>query len=503
MSADVQDMMAKLQVQLATMNNQPSFGGLQAPIANSNIANALNALKQQNNTNQMLQPTQGFGGYGALHDAGKQGFVQAGQGLGNMIGNALGAAPGQQQAAQAAQGQPPQGAPSPAGSPDPTQNQPQASGPPSPPGTPQYAQWESQKLMQARQITNSLIQGGKDPISAQMAGLQYAASQGVPGASDELVKLQQTQTAEQQKAAGAQKDLADVNNKNNEAKNRDLTQDLNNKKDSWTTVSGDPANPNDPKPVIQVNGNGEVKVNQKANASVLAAASVTPDAMAAMHQYYQTTGNIPPGLARSPAMAGKFWEYEAQQATTSGDTAATAVASKMANKANGDALVQTQKQYAATSSYFATMDKNISAASSLAKTLNFGDVTTLNKAEQAYLAGTSDPQYAKYNVFFDSIANEYAKIKSGSLGNAPVSDSARREAMGVLAPSLGQGGAQAAFDAIKQEGNNRLSSLNDTIDMYQTKLGKKPASPAPAATPPAPGAPAKTLVYDPASGTFK
>lgn len=492
MSADVQDMMAKLQVQLSGMNNQPSFAGLQAPVPTQNYANALNALKQQNFMAGQNQPTQGAGGWGFLHDAGRQAIMQAGQQTGNMLGNALGAAPGQSPQQQVSPTAPQTGG-------DPTQSG-QASSAPPPPGTPQYAQWMSSVLMQSRQITNSLLQSGKDPITAQMTGLQFAASRGVPGASDKLVELQQTQTAEQQKAAGAAKDTAQAANFQNESANRDLTQTNTSKKDTWTTVSGDPANANDHSPVVQVNGNGEVKVNQKANASVLAAASVTPDAMQAMHQYYQSTGNIPPGLARSPAMAGKFWEYEAQQAAQNGDTATTALANKMSNKANGDALTQTQKQYAATSSYFATMDKNISAASSLAKTLNFGDVTTLNKAEQAYLAGTSDPQYAKYNVFFDSIANEYAKIKSGSLGNAPVSDSARREAMSVLAPSLGQGGAQAAFDAIKQEGNNRLGSLQDTIDMYQTKLGKKPPQ---GAAPPPPGGPAAPAATSGGWGTVQ
>jgi hypothetical protein len=477
--------MAKLQAQLSTMNNAPSFNGIQAPTPRANIADALNALKQQQFMAQNGQPgAQGMNGWGALFNRGAQGTSQAGQQVGNMIGNALGAAP-IQQASQSQQA--PQGAAPQAPSADPSQGG-APSGPPAPPGTPQYQQWMSQKVLQGRQITNSLIAAGKDPISANMTGLNFLASQGIPGAAEELTKLQQTQTAEQQKAAGADKDRAQAANFQNESANRDQTQALNTKKDTWAPVPG-----SENQWGIQMqNQLGERKFVEKQPGLAGLAQSFDPQTTQFAADTYRTTGKMPTYI-RSPAQVGAVLKQVAADADASGDSAGAIAARQASLHANQAALSQTTKQEAATTSYFDTMDKNIEAARKLANSLDFSNPTAFNAALQSYLRGTSDPQYAKYNVFFDSIGNEYAKIKSGSLGNATVSDAARKEAMSVLAPTLGNGGAQAAFDAIRAEGNNRLASLRAERQRLQGELGvnapgvKVTNAPANSPVPPAQG----------------
>jgi hypothetical protein len=376
-------------------------------------------------------------------------------------------------------------------------------------------------LAAAKAYNAALIKNGTPADQAKVQTLTQLVSWNVPGADDALAKAQadylknqQTQSETAKNTSQAKMDTASIANQADEQKNRAFQQNLDTQKNTWTTVS------DTPQTTIQRNGLGEIQVKQKQNAGQAAAANVSPDAMQAMLDSYHTTGVVPTGLARSPAMAGLFWDAEAQYQKQTGNTANSVLAAKASANANTAALAQTQKQLSQTSSYFDTMDKNIAAASALAKQIDLSDVTLLNKAYSAWAKGTSDPQFAKYNVFFDSVANEYAKIKSGALGNAPVSDAARKEAMGVLYPLMSANGVQAAFDAVKQEGQNRLDSLTAQRDDLVGRIsGRRPQATAPGQSPQGPaqspqaatrdgnvatsGGPPAVRTYNPATGTFQ
>ena len=468
MSADNQDLANRLLMQLSQTGGaaQPSFAGISAPQNPGNMLSALAQINQRNDASNANAPTPGQ--YGYLHDAGTgKSLFNVGQQAGNFAQSGSTATP----------------------------TAPDAVGPNPYAGI-------GQAITKAKAISQQSLAQGDDPLTAQQKGLQFLAQVGVPGASDKLIELQSTDLKNKGEVASAAKNNAQADNYGAETANRNATQQLNTSKDTWNTISETPGT------IIQKNGLGEVRVQQKQPASAQAAAAITPDAMGAMLQSYKTTGTVPAGLSRSPAAMGMFWDAVAKDSAATGDTAAAVQANRASLKANGQALDQTQKQLSQTQSYFATMDKNIAAASALAKNIDFGDATALNKAFAAWDKGTSDPQYAKYNVFFDSVANEYAKIKSGALGNAPVSDSARHEAMSVLMPTMSSQGVQAAFDAVKQEGQNRLDSLATQRDMLTAKISGKapPAAPAAPTAPTAPAPPAAgsgQLTYDPASGTFK
>lgn len=434
MSADQQDMINHLMAQLATQPQGPSLYGLQAQADPNNLMALLGKMKQQQVLDQANAPTPGP--YGYLHDAGKAAFNSIGSNLGGQLA-ALGNGPQQASPVVAAQ---------------------------------------KAAISQGNQDNAQALASGGDPLQVKIDVLTKATQAGVPGAADALDKAVEQQQKNATAKAQAFKDTAQGNAATDEISNRAAQRTLDQSKfsqstakDTWNTISETPAT------VVQKNGLGEVRVQQKQSASTAAAANVSPDAMQAMLDSYHTTGTPPSGLARSPAMAGAFWDAEAKFQQQTGNTAGSVLAAKASAKANTDALAQTQKQISSTTSYFDTMDKNIAAARTLANNINLSDATTVNKAYAAWEKGTSDPQYAKYNLFFDSVANEYAKIKSGSLGNAPVSDSARHEAMGVLLPTMGTAGVNAVFDAIKQEGQNRLDSLNTQRDVLVQRLtGKAP-----------------------------
>lgn len=459
MGADVQDLIAKLQIQLGQQQqqNNPSLFGLQAaPDPNATAA----ILKKLQDQQYVAEQGNNQGEYGFLANAGRKDFARAGQNLGSLLGV----------------------------------------------GQPQ--QMDNSGVMAQRQaiqqgktdLATGLAAPDADPTQIQIQVLSKLAQQGVPGAAEALEKANDNAIKLATSRAQAYKDTAQGNSAQDEISNRAQQRSMDQKKfdqstakDTWSTISETAAT------VVQKNGLGEVRVQQKQSASNAAAAAISPDAMQAMLNSYHTTGTVPQGLSRSPAAAGAFWDAEAQYQKQTGNDAGAVLAAKASAKANTDALVQTQKQLSQTTSYFETMDKNISAASALANKLNLSDQPTLNRAVAAYEKGTSDPDFAKYRVFFDSVANEYAKIKSGALGNAPVSDSARKEAQDILIPLMGASGVNAAFDAVKQEGQNRLGSLSSQRDVLSAKLGGRapaaPATPAPQQTP--------VLNYNPKTGTFE
>jgi hypothetical protein len=516
MSADQQAMIDQLQAALA-QGPQASFGGVTAPPDPNALRALLSKLQQQQFLQQQSAPTPGPWGF--LHDAGRAQFASVGQQLGNAIGAALGANPLGNPPGQAAQSGPAYTMPAPASATNGSQaaqatdggdssSSPGNAAPPVPIPTPGATPQASinNMLAAAKAYNQALIKNGTPADQAKVQTLTQMVTWGVPGADAALetaqaavLKNAQTQSETAKNTSQAKMDTASIANQADEQKNRAFQQNLDTQKNTWTTVS------DTPQTTIQRNGLGEIQVKQKQNAGQAAAANVSPDAMQAMLDSYHTTGVVPTGLARSPAMAGLFWDAEAKYQQQTGNTANSVLAAKASAQANTSALAQTQKQLSQTSSYFDTMDKNIAAASALAKQIDLSDVTLLNKAYSAWAKGTSDPQFAKYNVFFDSVANEYAKIKSGALGNAPVSDAARKEAMGVLYPLMSANGVQAAFDAVKQEGQNRLDSLTAQRDDLVGRLSGKPRPTSPQASPTGttPTAPTAPRTYNPATGTFQ
>lgn len=454
MSSDQQDMINHLMAGLATQPQGPSLYGLQAQPDPNSIAALIGKMKQQQVLDQANAPTPGP--YGYLHDAGKAAFNSIGSNLGGQLAS-LG-------------------------------NGPQQSSP--------IVDAQKAAIAQGNQQNAADLASGTDPLQARINALQKAVQANIPGAAAALDAAVDAQNKNKTTTAQATKDNAQAAAASDEIQNRaaqlQMKQselDKSTQKDTWSTIIETPAT------VVQKNGLGEVRVQQKQSAATAAAANVSPDAMQAMLDSYHTTGTPPSGLARSPAMAGAFWQAESDFQKQTGNTAGSVLAAKASAKANTDALAQTQKQISSTTSYFDTMDKNIAQVNGLATKLNLSDQPTLNKAVAAFQKGTSDPDFAKYNVFFDSVANEYAKIKSGSLGNAPVSDSARKEAQSVLLPLMSAGGVQAALEAVKTEGQNRLDSLNAQRDsLVQRLTGRAPQAPA-AVTPPAAATPSKVVDF--------
>src|SRR6185369_4172368 len=91
---------------------------------------------------------------------------------------------------------------------------------------------------------------------------------------------------------------------------------------------------------------------------------------------------------------------------------------------------------------------------------------------------SGDPEIAKYVTYLNAVEGEYAKIQSGSLGNSPVSDASKRDAKDVINKFMSQGQIQAVAEAMRGEGNNRLSSIRDQKQALMGSMGQSaPGSP--------------------------
>lgn len=448
MSADMQDLMARLQMSLGQQANQgPSLYGLQAQQDPNQTAAILKKIQDQAYVSQQGNGPNA-GEFGMINSQAKKDAARFGQGIGNLMGV----------------------------------------------GQPQ--QYDNSAMMQQRaaiqggkgQLADALAQPGADPLQTRVDVLSKLAQSGVPGAADALAKAQDDLIKMQTSKATAFKDTAQGNAATDEIQNRAQQRDMDQKrlaqstaKDTWTTIGQGGGY------IVQKNGLGEISTKKNQDAASSQAASVTPTGLASILDYFHQNNKMPANLPKG--VVGKAWEAEAQYQQQTGNIAASYAAQAASTKANTDALVQTQKSLSATTSYMNTMDKNIKQAENLSKELDFGDVKKLNGAYQSWLSGTSDPKYAAYNLYFSSVASEFAKIKSGSFGNTPVSDSLQHQAMEDLNKQAGGLAPQALFDAVRVEGQNRVTSLQAERDDLAGRIGKgggfRPAGQAPGATPPA------------------
>lgn len=359
MSADTQDMINQLQMQLATPP-QPSLFGLTAPPDPSGLRALLQKLQAQQAVNQ----TGGTPGqYGYLHDAGQKAFAQVGQGLGAAIGGALNPPP--TAAAQAA--------------------------------TPQ-AQISS-AIQSAQRNYQTLIGQGVAENTARTAVAKQMVSAGVPGAADVLAKSGQQGLEDLFKGAETAKDTsqaamdtASIAQKAREEKGA-----------SWTDVGQN----SDYK--FQRNGLGEfrsVKIAEK-NPPLTADQSTNADAIAkkiANYDMQMSTavgrGNVQQRqemLGRVLAVNPDFDEKNFKQSTD-------------ALKAYGPSGVQGQLVLKTQNAM-----NHLAALDQWGKALKNGDSQTANKIGNFFASEFNNPALSTYDTAAPTVANEVsgAIIKGG------------------------------------------------------------------------------------------
>jgi hypothetical protein len=474
MGASTEAMIDQLQQQLA-LGPQNSLFGLTTPPDPSKLQALLGTLKQQQYQDQANQRTPGP--YGYLHDAGNLQFNQVGQGLGQAIGGAIPLIAQQQQAAQ--------------GGGQPTPGQSGVNGPPTPatPANPATSIATMDKAAAA--MNNALIAQGVPPDQAKVKVLTQLAQMGRPGAADALVQAQQDVLKNASTVSQTKKDNAQGDAATDEISHRATDDAMRQQQIGIDQQKADTEK-------------ARLALDQSKQANLSDPASIQ-----FMADTYRTTGKMPASIGRSPALQMAVMNRVAQDSLTNGDTAGSINARSMALKAGSAALDQTQKQEAATGTAVATLDKNINVLDQLADARFASGSPLMNKVINHWNQGvTNDPQTASLVTMMNAVQGEYAKIASNNNGNSPVSDSAKADAKDVINKAFSTGGIHAVTDTMRQESQNRMSSIRDTKNGLIQQLGTNapgvqvPASPAPAA-PATPPVAAKVPTYNPKTGKIE
>lgn len=152
----------------------------------------------------------------------------------------------------------------------------------------------------------------------------------------------------------------------------------------------------------------------------------------------------------------------AQIATEAGDTAEAANIRQAANKANKTALAQVTKQEQMTSVFERDADKRLGLVLELAKKADLSGSPAINRwirAGRSNVAGDADVN--NLNSAMISLQAELAKVLSGALGNAGVSDAARAEAASIINANMSPEQLDSLAPNIRKELKFKLDSFKE------------------------------------------
>jgi hypothetical protein len=206
---------------------------------------------------------------------------------------------------------------------------------------------------------------------------------------------------------------------------------------------------------------------QKINISVGAGGGSTgipSNATDAQVQYYMTTGTVPSfgyGTAGQQAR-NAFWNAVASQG---GNVIGDAASNKAALSAATSALRNQTTQLAATKTSLGTLDSQLDLLTQYSDKVDRSGSPVLNKY-LLYLKGQvqGDPDTQALQNIVITASNEFARILAGSSASiAGTTVSSAAEAKNLLNASMTPQQLTAVISAMKQEGQFRLDSQQETI----------------------------------------
>lgn len=247
----------------------------------------------------------------------------------------------------------------------------------------------------------------------------------------------------------------------------------------------------DPKTGMPINvRSSAAEGKQPFNPSIFGAAGMSDQAIQMAADYARGHGGaMPPGFGRAPAILAKVYDKMAADSAASGDTMGAITARGAALKANSSALGQIQKLETATNQYANTLDKNLdNLEAAYKKAGNLGS-PLLTKVQRAWQQGiTGDADTASMVTWLNAVQGEYAKLKSGSLGNAGATNAAMEDAKEVINKNMNEGGIAAVAAAMRAEKENRVAAIAEEKQRLMGNMSiNAPTAPATPTTP----APAK------------
>ena len=178
---------------------------------------------------------------------------------------------------------------------------------------------------------------------------------------------------------------------------------------------------------------------------------------------YNIDGTLPPmGMGKGGATARSLILNRA--AVLAGDTSGTDQrVAQLTTKAIASTLLQLKKTKTMIKAFEEMANKNADIALELSTKVDRTGSPVVNRW---FLAGNNklagDVDTATFNTAVNVFANEYAKIMSGSMGNTPVSDSARKEAHEILNTAQTPAQLRANIKLLQREMKNRIIGLDES-----------------------------------------
>jgi hypothetical protein len=169
----------------------------------------------------------------------------------------------------------------------------------------------------------------------------------------------------------------------------------------------------------------------------------------------------------------------AEKAREAGDTAEEASLRAVANKSGQSALSTLNRQMQMTSVFERDADKRLTLVQELAIKADTSGIPALNRwinAGRKNILGDVDVNNLNSAVI--SLQAELAKVLSGSLGNAAVSDSARAEAAQIINANMSLEQINSLIPVIRKELGFKLDSFKEqrqaVMDEMKIPTGKAP-----------------------------
>ena len=235
----------------------------------------------------------------------------------------------------------------------------------------------------------------------------------------------------------------------------DVTQQWNPEKNSWEEIGRGPA--------------------FKPEAPDLSVQDLSPAALDMAAETYRTTGVLPAtgfgkqGQQLKRAIMNRAGEMNVSAGVSPQDASAAALQGK------GDvaAYNQLQKQSTMVKSFEKTARSNGDLALQLSEKADRTGSPIINRwlqAGQKSIAG--NPDVSAFNAANETFVNEYAKIMSGSMGNTPVSDSARAHAHEMLSTVQTKEQYRSVMNVLRKEMDNRLHGIDSQLEESRKRLHK-------------------------------
>lgn len=210
-------------------------------------------------------------------------------------------------------------------------------------------------------------------------------------------------------------------------------------------------------------------------------------------QQYLKTGIMPSLGAGSSKMRQDIITRAAQINQGQGMTAAEGAEQMVANKATSAGILQLQKQKTMVGAFEKNAMRNADIALRLSDQTDRSGIPVFNTwLQRGQKSISGNPTVSAFNAANETFVNEYAKIMSGSMGNTPVSDSARAHAHEMLSTTQTKEQYSAVLKVLKEEMKNRMvgfeeelkeakaslspiskSSASSTMDAVQEELAKR------------------------------